>query len=104
MADVTVKMFSDFEDIIKGLPGVGNAVTNRASSISGRANGLGSGFRTGFYHPDHKSPAVGGTAPVYGYEQAKKSDKYGYVATVHPLNYSAMKDNHENNTLLKAKG
>lgn len=101
---VDVKMSPDFEKIIREEPGVGEAVTRRASDISRNANALGSGFRTGFYHPGHKSPAVGGTAPEYGYEQAEKSNRYGYVSTVHPLNYSAMKDTYENNTLLKAKG
>lgn len=101
---VTVKMSPDYERILKSQPGVGGAVTERASQVSSNANALGAGFRTGYYHPEHKSPAVGGTAPVYGYEQAEKSTKYGYVSTVHPLNYAAMKDNYENNTLLKAKG
>ena len=41
---------------------------------------------------------------IYGYEKAEKSTKYGYVSTVHPLNYAAMKDTYQNNTLLKAKG
>lgn len=103
MAEIRVEMAPDFDKIIAGLPGVGEAVTERASEVSGRANSLGSGFRTGFYHRDHKSPAVGGTAPVYGYETAEKSAKYGYVSTVHPLNYSAMKDSFLNNTLLKAR-
>ena len=101
---VTVRMDPDFENIIKGMPEVGEAVTEKAAAISGRANSLGAGFRTGYYHRDHRSPAVGGTAPSYGHEQAERSTRYGYVATVHPLNYAAMKDNHQNNTLLKAKG
>ena len=101
---VVVKMSSDYERIMKSQPGVGEAVTNKASAISGNANALGAGFRTGYYHRDHKSPAVGGTAPEYGYEKAEKSTKYGYVSTVHPLNYAAMKDTYQNNTLLKAKG
>lgn len=101
---VDVRMSPDFENIIKTQDGVADAVTDGASQICGRANALGSGFRTGYYHRDHKSPAVGGTAPAYGYEKAERSTKYGYVSTVHPLNYAAMKDTYENNTLLKAKG
>lgn len=101
---IDVRMSPDFEKIIKEQQGVGEAVTQRASEIDGMANALGAGFRTGFYHRDHQSPAVGGTAPVYGHETAEKSQKYGWVATVHPLNYAAMKDTYQNNTLLKAKG
>ena len=101
---VVVKMSYDYERIMKSQPGVGEAVTNKAFKVSSNANALGAGFRTGYYHRDHKSPAVGGTAPEYGYEKAEKSTKYGYVSTVHPLNYAAMKDTYQNNTLLKAKG
>lgn len=101
---VTVKMAPDFDKIVRSMPGVGDAVTEEASYISGKANALGAGFRTGLYHRDHQSPAVGNTAPEYAYEKAKASTRYGFVASVHPANYAAMKDNHMHNTLLKAKG
>lgn len=66
-----------------------------------RANDLSAGFRTGKYHRDHKSPAVGGTQARYG---SNTQRPHGIVpaGVVHPLNYAAMKDNHLHNTLLKA--
>lgn len=101
---VRVKIDSDAPQRIKRMPEVKSALTDLASKVSATANGLGAGFKTGYYHKDHKSPAIGGTTPVYGYEKAKDSSRYGSVATVHPKNYAAMKDNYQNNTLLKAGG
>lgn len=66
------------------------------------ANAMSSGFRTGIYHPDHKSPGVGNTQPVYVGDVTE--GRKGIVGIVHPANYAAMLDNHENNTLLKVKG
>ena len=68
--------------------------------VIAKANALGSGYRTGKYHRDHKSPAVGGTQPKYGGDVART--KSGIVGIVHPENYAAMKDNHLHNTMLKA--
>jgi hypothetical protein len=45
---------------------------------------------------------VGGTQPAYVGDV--RMGRRGYVGIVHPGNYAAMKDNYENNTLLKAKG
>lgn len=104
MASVKVEMSPDFDKIIRSIPGVQDAVTDKAAGISRTANALSAGFRTGLYHRDHKSPAVGNTQPEYGYEKAVKSSRHGFIAFVHPANYSAMKDNHLHNTLLKAKG
>jgi len=69
-------------------------------SVVGKANALGSGYRTGKYHRDHKSPAVGGTQPKYGGDVRRVGGKP--VGIVHPENYAAMKDNHLHNTMLKA--
>ena len=101
---VNVQMSPDFEQVIKTMPQVKAALTKEASAISEQANALGSSFKTAKYHPDHTSPGVGGTTPKYGYEKAKDANRYGLVATVHPKNYAAMKDNMVNNTLLKAMG
>lgn len=68
--------------------------------ITSKANSIGSGYRTGKYHRDHKSPAVGGTQPKYVGDV--KMGKKGPVGIVHPKNYAAMKDNHLHNTLLKS--
>lgn len=84
------------DDLVK------EALESCTSQIVQRANAIGSGFRTGFYHRDHQSPAVGGTAPEY--DGDVEMHKGGNVGIVHPVNYAAMVDNHRNNTLLKAKG
>lgn len=81
---------------------VRGALDARTAQITARANALGSGFRTGHYHPDHRSPGVGGTQPSYVGDV--RIGRKGYVGIVHPGNYAAMKDNYENNTLLKSKG
>ena len=78
------------------------ALEARTSQITQTANSLGAGFRTGRYHRDHQSPAVGGTAPAY--EGDVETRKDGNVGIVHPANYAAMADNFKHNTLLKAKG
>ena len=81
---------------------VRGALDARTAQITARANALGSGFRTGHYHPNHRSPGVGGTQPA-SVGDVRMGNR-GYVGIVHPANYAAMKDNYENNTLLKAKG
>ena len=66
------------------------------------ANAMSADYRTGFYHRQHKSPSVGGTQPSYG---GDVQDFDGWpVGIVYTGNYAAMKDNAENNTLLKARG
>lgn len=68
--------------------------------VTAQANALSSGYRTGRYHRNHESPAVGNTQPRYEGDVADRGK--GKLGIVHPANYAAMKDNHENNTLLKS--
>lgn len=77
-------------------------VESATARIEGRANALGAPFRTGLYHRNHKSPAVGNTQPVY----ASDVETHGQmpVGIVHTANYAAMRDNAQNNTLLKSIG
>lgn len=105
MASVTVKVDisqKSLEHAVNYAEGTKSALVSKSSQIARAANSMSSGFRTGFYHRDHKSPAIGGTSPVYSSDV--KMGRKGYVGIVHPSNYAAMKDNHQNNTLLKAKG
>lgn len=76
-----------------------DAATRRIWSA---ANAMSSGYRTGLYHRDHKSPAVGNTQPAYDGDVEVRRN--AVVGIVHTGNYAAMKDNFENNTLLKARG
>lgn len=79
-----------------------DAVREKTEEVQGRAQSLGGGFRTGLYHRDHKSPAVGNTPAVY--ESNVRDYGSASVGIVYTGNYSAMKDNSRNNTLLKAIG
>ncbi len=77
-------------------------VEAKTREIESAANAMGSGFRTGLYHRDHKSPAVGDTPASYA---GDVRDFRGIpVGIVHTGNYAAMRDNAENNTLLKSIG
>lgn len=75
---------------------------NATEAIITRANNLSAGFRTGRWHDHDTGETKGDTPPIY--EGDVIYGRRGYVGIVHPGNYSAMKDNYENNTLLKAKG
>lgn len=67
------------------------------------ANASSAGFRTGIYHRNHRSPGVGNTQPRYAGDVIRM-DGYWPVGIVHPANYAAMRDNMENNTLVKVAG
>lgn len=77
---------------------IGVAVSRTAAT----ATSMSSGNVTGSYHRDHKSPHVGGTAPSYGSDT--RVFRESAVGLAYTANYSAMKDNAQNNTLLKALG
>lgn len=82
--------------------GVADALESEARAIAGRANRLSSGFRTQETTVYATGEHVGGTQPDYG-SMAPTSIKNPH-ALVYTGNYAAMKDNYENNTLLKARG
>ena len=103
MADVRVEWDMDALQRAAGKDdGVEAALSEATSSITAAANALSSGFRTGLYHRDHQSPAVGGTQAAY--EGNVEDHGKGNVGIVYTANYAAQKDNLQNNTLLKARG
>lgn len=71
-----------------------------AKRIESNANQMSSGFRTGIFHDHATGQTLGNTQPQYASDVAKKGRSI--VGIVHVKNYAAMKDNYENNTLLKA--
>lgn len=83
-------------------PSVVEDVTRVTNKIASSANSMSSGYRTGLYHRDHQSPAVGDTQPSYVADVREEHNSV--VGIVYTGNYAAMKDNTENNTLLKAMG
>jgi hypothetical protein len=84
---------------IAAMPEVTSATQRAAAS----ANAMGSAFKTGIYHRDHKSPHVGETPAHYG---SSVRAYYGTwpVGIVYTGNYAAMCDNAKNNTLLNSLG
>ena len=80
--------------------GTSGAIKRAVDEIARRANSMSSGYRTGFYHRKHMSPAVGGTQPKYK-GNVKKRGKWP-VGIVYTANYAAQKENMEHNTLLKS--
>lgn len=101
---VNVVLDKDAPEKIFSLPQVKGALTKEAGEIADRANQLSAGFRTGIWHDHATGETRGDTQPVYSFTKAQASQRYGAIAFVHPRNYSAIKDNYMNNTLLKAKG
>ena len=88
--------------IIGKAPEVVAEVERATGEIADTANSMSSAYRTGLYHRDHKSPAVGNTQPRYVADVEVKRN--AVVGIAYTGNYAAMKDNSENNTLLKARG
>lgn len=76
-------------------------IRSTTDAVASRANAMSAGFRTGKYHPDHKSPGVGGTQPVYR-SNTQRPKGIVPVGMAYTGNYAAQKDNHLHNTLLKS--
>lgn len=105
MASVTVKVDISqdaLEHAVFFAEGTKSALQSKTSAITGAANAMSAGFRTGLYHRNHQSPAVGNTPAQYAGDVAM--ERKGYVGIVYTANYAAQKDNYQHNTLLKAKG
>ena len=103
MADVQIRIDPNkLRSLAFTSEGTRQLVDEKTRKVASTAESLSAGFRTGLYHRDHKSPGVGNTQPKYG-KDARIMGKSA-VGIVYTGNYAAMKDNHENNTLLKARG
>lgn len=105
MASVTVKVDisqQSLERAVNYAEGTKAALQAKTSAITSTANAMGAGFRTGLYHRNHQSPAVGNTQPNYAGDV--RMERKGWTGIVYTGNYAAQKDNYQNNTLLKAKG
>lgn len=81
-------------------PAAREEVEASTGRIASEANAMSATFRSGLYHRDHKSPAVGNTQPSYGAKVL--GGGHTSVGVVYTANYAAMKDNMMHNTLLKA--
>lgn len=78
------------------------ALRKYTDKIKSRANSMAAGYTTPKWH-DHKTGETkGGTKAAYDGDVIL--GRKGYVGIVYPANYAAQKENHQHNTLLKAKG
>lgn len=90
------------ENAVSFSEGVQDVLQEKTDEIIDRANSMSAGFRTKrtYNYAEHKW--VGNTQPRYGGDVQLR--RRGYIGLVHPLNYAALKDSYENNTILKAGG
>ena len=77
-------------------------VREKTVEIQGRASAMSAGFRTGEKR-GYYGPGIGNQPTRYE-SDVRLYHGYWPVGLVYTGNYSAMKDNTENNTLLKARG
>ena len=108
MASVKLVITSVDEKPVKIFQQTGckGALTKMARQIASRANAMSADFRTGLWYPDNdrtKEPIGGDKPPKYKALTAINTAE-GATALVVTGNYAAIKDCHEHNTLLKAKG
>jgi hypothetical protein len=79
--------------------GLYQMIRSEADKRAAQATAMAGGFKTGKYHRDHKSPAVGGTRAKYSSKTKRNPDVP--VGMVHTGNYAACKENMKHNTLAK---
>ena len=77
-------------------------VRDATEQIHDRASSMSAGFKSGIRHDPKTRQRQGGTQAKY--DSNVEKHKGTHVGIVHTGNYAAMKDNHQNNTLLKALG
>lgn len=100
---VHVVLDPDAPEKIYHLPQVKSVLTKQAQEIAGRANSLGSGYRTARFYDRNAKELRGDKQPVYASVKTIETRKSS-VALVHNANYAAYKDTLLHNTLLKAIG
>ncbi len=81
---------------------ISGIITEATQNVQSTTMSMSAGFRTGIWHDHGTGETLGDTAPEYAY--STRDNGRGLVGLVYTGNYSAMKDNYENNTLLKAMG
>lgn len=101
MADLKIvldedKVYEAIQDA-EGTVGMLDALTQR---ITGKANALSSGYRTGRFYDRQAKELKGDTQPRFeGNVERRGRSQVGLVYTA---NYAAQKHNYEHNTLLKS--
>lgn len=122
MASVSMKVDISqqaLERAVNFSTGTRTALARESNAIAARANGMAT-EKTGIWHEtgaNHTPGKTGGTWHDHGGNYKTVGDqearygtkpviigKDGYIGIVYTANYAAIKDNHKNNTLLKAKG
>lgn len=82
-------------------PGTRELLQAAVDKIRTRANEMSSGNRTGRWHDPATGKGKGPSEPHYDGDVRKVGGSYHGL--VYTATYAAIKDNHENNTLLKAR-
>ena len=102
-SDVNVRVEIRATDLARACclaDGTGEQVTEITDRIANAASNMSAGYTSGRWHDHETGETRGPTAAQYG-RNVEKGD-YSYRGIVYTANYAAQKDNHENNTLLKA--
>lgn len=101
MANVEVKLDDNAVRLaINSAEKVMPALQSAVDRISANANALSSSFRTGRFYDRSERKLKGDTQPHYAGDVRKMGK--GPIGIVYTANYSAMKENHLHNTLLKS--
>lgn len=104
-SSVTVKVELNDRNLKRAVafaPGTEAALRKHTDKIKSRANSMAAGYTTPKWHDHETGETKGGTKAAYDGDVIL--GRKGYVGIVYPANYAAQKENHQHNTLLKAKG
>lgn len=95
---------SKLKAAVREAEGLEAPIREAVDLITARANAMSSSYRTKTMHVDGQ--LVGNTQPRYEGDVISTGGRSHEltIGIVHAANYAAMKDNYENNTLLKAGG
>ena len=101
MGNVVVRIDEEaFKVAVAKSEGIVPALQSAVDRISANANALSSSFRTGRFYDRSERKLKGDTQPHYAGDVRDMGK--GPIGIVYTANYSAMKDNHLHNTLLKS--
>ena len=101
MADIEVVLEDDKVRLaIANAENIDTVLQQAVDKIAGNANMLSASFRTGRFYDRTANELRGDSQPLYAGDVADHGK--GPVGIVYTANYAAMKDTHENNTLLKS--
>lgn len=99
----SVKVVLDEKKMMRAIflnDNLGDIVKQHTDTITDTANSLASGYQTGLWHDHSTGETRGHTFARFAGDVMR--GRYTFYGIVYAANYSAQKNNFENNTLLKA--